>query len=49
MMKPDPEQRPTAEQLLSHPKLQYLQKKRKSLMNFSMLVSIPKHIFENQS
>ncbi|XP_017048614.1 membrane-associated tyrosine- and threonine-specific cdc2-inhibitory kinase [Drosophila ficusphila] len=37
MMMPDPAQRPTADQLLSHPKLQRLQQKRKSLMNLSML------------
>ncbi|EDV51046.1 membrane-associated tyrosine- and threonine-specific cdc2-inhibitory kinase [Drosophila erecta] len=37
MMMPDPAQRPTADQLLSHPKLQHLQRKRKSLMNLSML------------
>ncbi|XP_016969569.1 membrane-associated tyrosine- and threonine-specific cdc2-inhibitory kinase [Drosophila rhopaloa] len=37
MMMPDPARRPTADQLLSHPKLQHLQQKRKSLMNLSML------------
>ncbi|KAH8379927.1 hypothetical protein KR009_008086 [Drosophila setifemur] len=37
MMMPDPAQRPTADQLLSHPRLQKMQQKRKSLMTFTQL------------
>ncbi|KAH8415667.1 hypothetical protein KR222_008083, partial [Zaprionus bogoriensis] len=37
MMSPDPRQRPTAEQLLSHPRLVRIQKKEKSMVTFKLL------------
>ncbi|KAH8255892.1 hypothetical protein KR026_001289 [Drosophila bipectinata] len=37
MMNPNPTQRPTADQLLSHPKLLKMQQKRKSLISFNHL------------
>ncbi|EDV40317.1 uncharacterized protein Dana_GF10446 [Drosophila ananassae] len=37
MMNPNPTQRPTAEQLLSHPKLLKMQQKRQSLISFNHL------------
>ncbi|KAH8242440.1 hypothetical protein KR032_006525 [Drosophila birchii] len=41
MMMPDPTQRPTADQLLLHPRLQRMQQRRKSLMTFGHLVGYP--------
>ncbi|KAH8270495.1 hypothetical protein KR018_010817 [Drosophila ironensis] len=37
MMNPDPAQRPSADQLLSHPRLQKMQQRRKSLMTLNQL------------
>ncbi|EDW72986.2 uncharacterized protein Dwil_GK17296 [Drosophila willistoni] len=37
MMTPDPQQRPTVEELLNHPRLQQMQQREKSLMTFNYL------------